>query len=613
MATIVYLDVEDEITSAAARIRTAPETRVALVLPYGSRLATSRINFRLLAREAMAYGRRLDLIAPDAAARALAASAGLPVYGSVPEYEAALEAPADDADDPEGAQRAAPSRETKGAAASAAGVGAGAAAGSAAPRSLDARPGGSGAQAEDGSVVKPGTGGAGRELRREPRRDEPRPDEPRVVHARRLPRIGTGAVVGFGIFAFALLAAGVAGFVFLPHAEITVTPRVEAIGPISFTVRADPDATDVDAAGGVIPALALDVPVESSGEFQATGKRVEEAKATGSVRWTNCDFLAAYSIPKGTIVKTASGIAFTTDEAMLLPQAKVSGTPPNLTVTCQTNEVSVTASAAGPEGNVAAGTIKVVPARYNRTVISVTNPAPTTGGKRDEFPQVAQKDVDAAVEQLRKDLETQFATALENGAGAPAGTTVFPDTATLDEPVPDVDPATLVGQETASFTLGLQAMGHVLAVDSSPVKAIADDRLQGSVSADHELMAGSISVTVGDGTVVDGVVTFPVEGSAQQIRVLDATALRQQVLGLGRADAQRVLEAYGQVTIDLWPDWVSSVPSLEQRVTLQVAAPGSPATSPAPSASDVPASASPPDAAESPSGDAAGGEPVPSG
>ena len=50
---ILYLDVDDEITSAAARVREVPSGRVAVVLPYGSRVATSRINFRLLARDAM--------------------------------------------------------------------------------------------------------------------------------------------------------------------------------------------------------------------------------------------------------------------------------------------------------------------------------------------------------------------------------------------------------------------------------------------------------------------------------------------------------------------------------------------------------------------------------
>ena len=98
MATIVYLDADDEITSAASRIRVAGDSRVGLVLPFGSRVATSRINFRLLAREAQANGRRLDIVAPDASARALAASAGLAVFSSVGEYESALDADDDAAE-----------------------------------------------------------------------------------------------------------------------------------------------------------------------------------------------------------------------------------------------------------------------------------------------------------------------------------------------------------------------------------------------------------------------------------------------------------------------------------------------------------------------------------
>ena len=71
--TLVYLDVDDEITSAAARIRAAGAERVALVLPYGSRLATSRINFRLLAREATERGKHIEIVCADSSARALAA------------------------------------------------------------------------------------------------------------------------------------------------------------------------------------------------------------------------------------------------------------------------------------------------------------------------------------------------------------------------------------------------------------------------------------------------------------------------------------------------------------------------------------------------------------
>src|SRR6478672_408567 len=91
-AGIVYLDVDDEITSAAQRIRSSTATRVALVVPYGSRIATSRMNFRLLSREAIVSNRRLSIVSGDAASRALAASAGLPVFASVSEYEDAMEA-----------------------------------------------------------------------------------------------------------------------------------------------------------------------------------------------------------------------------------------------------------------------------------------------------------------------------------------------------------------------------------------------------------------------------------------------------------------------------------------------------------------------------------------
>ena len=93
---IVYLDVDDEITSAASRIRTSPSTKVALVVPYGSRIATSRMNFRLLSREAVVSNRRLSIVSGDAAARSLAASAGLPVFGTVGEYESSVaDRPAD--------------------------------------------------------------------------------------------------------------------------------------------------------------------------------------------------------------------------------------------------------------------------------------------------------------------------------------------------------------------------------------------------------------------------------------------------------------------------------------------------------------------------------------
>ncbi len=600
MATIVYLDAEDEITSAASRIREAADTRVGLVLPFGSRVATSRINFRLLAREAMSKDRRLDIIAPDASARALAASAGLPVFGSVAEYESALEAP------PPGMDAEATAGGAFGAGAAAGGADVASVAGP----SVAAGTVSSWDRTEPAVVGDDARAGFARPAPLDAE-DRGRRDLPVMRSRRRLPVRAVAVAV---VLLLVIGGAGaVAGYLLLPSAVITITPRIEEVGPISFDVHANPAATAVDAAAGVIPAQTLTIPVESQGDFPATGKRVEKTAATGGVRFKNCDTSNGHRILAGTVVKTPGGVSFTTDQEVFLPVAPI--LQPGDKLDCQTSETSVTAVKQGTDGNVKAGTITVLPASLNANVLSVTNLDPTSGGSRTEYVRVSQADVDAAVEQLTKDIEAQFATELENPTRVPPGTTAFPDTAVLGDTVPSVDPATLVGQEVDSFTLRMTAQGTVLAVDPAPVQSIARQRLSGDVSDGYRLVDGSTSVEVGDGEVVAGVVTFPVTGSAREVQPVDGPALQTQVLGMSESDARALLAPYGDVTIELWPDWVHSVPSLQQRVTLTVNEPVD--TTPSPSASPVPSVATQSEApsgspSEAPSGGAGGSEPVPS-
>ena len=83
-----------------------------------------------------------------------------------------------------------------------------------------------------------------------------------------------------------------------------------------------------------------------------------------------------------------------------------------------------------------------------------------------------------------------------------------------------------------------------------------------------------MQVDVGEGTVEGGVITFTATGSARQVRPVDAAALKRQVLGLSEADARKALEPFGDVELVLWPGFVTSVPTLEQRVTAGGPRPG---------------------------------------
>jgi hypothetical protein len=645
MATgTIYLDVDDEITSAAARIRGSQVTKVALVVPYGSRIATSRMNFRLLAREALVNNRRLSIVAADAATRSLAASAGLPVYSNVAEYDTDAE--------PGGAGTAtgdgpkAPAAGT-GPAAAAAGLAASTAAAAAtepAPVGLEASetvvippaepltppvrtrrtkkpvepvsdetqaielpfaagPGGAptsaaattaAASTAAGKATAP-TGPASRDAAGPVRPIAPagsRVSTGSGASVRRLPalpsvdlsRLGGSAVAIGAAVVLLLVVVGVAAYVFLPAAEITVTPRSEPIGPISLVVRADPDATSVDAENAVVPAERVAVPVEVTDTFTTAGRRIEETAATGSVTFQSYDTSSENTIPQGSVLSTEGGIRFQTTSAVTLPKAQVI---PPFSIRPSTADVEVVAAKPGTAGNVPANAITIVPAGEDPGLTKVRNTEETTGGTHEEFPQVAQADVDAALEALAPKLTEAFTTAVEGGEGAPQGATPFPETAVLGDSTPTVDPATLLGQEVATFDLGLRATGTVIAVDDSPVESIAERRLLENVGSDHRLVDGSIEIVPGEPTVESGQVSFPVTARAERVRLLDPADLLARIKGQTVEEARATLAEFGEVKITTWPDWVTSIPGIDSRLSLVVAGQGDAEASGAPSGSPV--------------------------
>ena len=603
---IFYLDIDDEITSAAARIRGTEDLVVVLVLPAGSRIATSRINFRLLAREAQQRSRRLSIVAPDASARALAATAGLPAFASTMEYESSLAQPAS-----VGEEAASP------ATVPVAGVAvqppvlaldAGPAVAQArrlTPDELAARDvalagevagGASGSTPGSASSVRDVDRDAGRLGMREPHATAARlgsstglgPEHDQAATPRPRHRRRTALLVGLLVLVFIGVAGGAAAYLLLPSASIVLTIRSAPLAPIEFVVTADPAATAPDPAAAVVPATRLEIPLTASGTFKSTGKRVDVAAAVGSVRWTNCDVKLAYTIPRGTLVRTGAGVAFATDEGMFLPVAILSGSGKTRTVTCQDRAVNVTAAKTGPTGNVAAGTITVIPGQYNSVVIKVTNPAATAGGIRNEFPKVIQKDVTAALAALGKQLDAQLAAGAAAPAGLPAGSTAFPETATRGAATPTIDPTTLVDQEVAQFDLGVTATGTIVTVNQAPILALGEARLAAAVPADRDMVAGSALVTVGPGTVDAQRVRFGVTARAESAPRVDESALRAQLKGRSPAEARAILAPYGDATVTLWPGWATTIPTFDDRVDLRVEGVAGVSPTQTPSASTAP-------------------------
>ena len=605
---ILYLEVDDEITSAAARIRSAEGTRVVVVLPHGSRVATSRINFRLLARDAMTNGKRLSIVAGDAGTRALAASAGLPIFATVGEYESSIEDPGGDALDtmatdeagddgpmlvsetvatpsarPRGRRDSVPAEDENEdeTAAAAAGVAAG---GTGAAIGAVAAAGASAATADSAAAAVPVV--ASPEARRVSRApaaipaarvvadspDAPAGERDRARPPRAQPSVGgrgvrlpvgrTALVIGVGMLALALVVGGAVGFLFLPTATAVITAREATLGPTSLRVVASTTATEPDPERLIVPARSVEIPLEASGTFPATGTRIEEEKAKGTVRFQNLDPTSSNTVPRGSIVSTDSGIRFRTDKVLTVKAAELVG----LTIVPSSASVAVTAVDAGPEGNAPPNSIRNVPRGEEPFFLKVTNPDATAGGKRTEFKRVKQEDVDAAVAALTQELEAKFEDRLDDPGLPGDDATVFPETKVLGAPVFEVQPASLVGQEVETFELKSTSSGTVIAVDTTPVQALAEARIKSSVSPGYQLIDGSGEVEPAPAEIANGVITFPVVVTARQLLVLDTDAIEREIMGTPLAQAREILATYGEAQLDVWPDWVGTVPTLESRV-----------------------------------------------
>lgn len=577
---VIYLDIDDEITSAAARIRQVEGRRVAVVLPYGSRVATSRINFRLLARDALTHEKRLSVLSGDAATRALAASAGIPVFASVQEYEATLE---------EGG-----------------GVSAGATlvsttAAAAAPSSLsppsdpvpaararptDAARTDAGADLEATAALAAVTGATTRTTQAPDAVASPTPsagsrsDEPRVrpvTGARPMTAAGSGGrrvprtpfLVAAVVLALVAVVGGVGAYLLLPSAEVTITSREQSVGPIAFSVVASPEVDAPDIEAGIVPALTVPLEVDAADTFEATGERVEETAATGAVRFDNLDPTSSNSIAKGAVVSTNGGIRFRTDRAITIPAARLVG----FQIVPASASVAVTAVDPGPDGNVQPNAVITVPRGEEPIFLKVTNPDETTGGVSESFPRVTQEDVDAALVALAGTLQVDLQAKLDGGDLAPVDVTVFTETATLGDPTWSVGPETLVGQEIETFDLSASASGSVLGVDTAPLEAIAAARLTASIDPGYVLVDDSSEVQV-DPAVIDGSrITFPVRVTATEVAILDPDAIAAAIRGLPLADAQAILDGYGSATVAVWPEWVSTIPTIDGRLTVTVEGP----------------------------------------
>jgi hypothetical protein len=563
--TVCYLEVDDEITTAIGRIRAVEDGEAVIVVPPGSRIATSRINFKLLAREG--HERRLNVVAvsDEPAVRALAISAGLPTYDSLGAAEQALANFREQ--DRKLAERT------------------GRAPGEAAP----ARPPGRPVAAE--TLVLPGLLVEAENVEGRPRTETQTlaaapatpaekaeqtgagparlPGVEERAPARRRSRPRSIPLAPLAVLALlALLGAGIAygAYLFLPTATIVLRPVTTQLAPEPAAVVADPGVAVVDVVEGVVPAQRIDLPILVSGAFPSSGVDVRETRASGTVRFRSENTLNDVPIPADTLVSTAEGVEFVTQETVTVERAAFASGP-------TTVDVEVRAVRVGPRGNVEAGAITELPPALAQQLITVRNPRPTTGGRRIEEGVVTQEDYDEAVAALTERLDAALTAKLVAPQSIPRGLTAYSETARIADTMPEPQESAVVGNVTPTFSLTLRATGNVIAVNEALVGEVAAAQLRDQLPAGKQIVGDEVSTSHARGQVSQGLINYEVSASAMVYDAPDAPDLIAAVRGKTVSEAEAILSRYGMVEISMWPEFVDRLPDQNTRISVTIAPP----------------------------------------
>jgi hypothetical protein len=258
-ATVVTLELHDDLHSVRYRLNQVARGRVALVLPWDLRFLSRPLDFILLQREAGRQQLEIAIVSPDPERRALARRCGFPAFATVQE---AQESTVWRSRSPE-------------------------------------------------RVPPPPRHWWDEEISLRPGPARPRP--------RWLGWIGLG--VRFIIFLLVLAILAGSAYAIVPSAVVTLVPAGQEF-TIIVPVSVSPDVEVVDHAKRIIPARRLGVYVSGYAEVETTGTMsVIRGLATGTVLFTNL-LSQDYLVPAGTIVRTSSTsypLRFRTTEDVLVP------------------------------------------------------------------------------------------------------------------------------------------------------------------------------------------------------------------------------------------------------------------------------------------------------
>lgn len=394
-----------------------------------------------------------------------------------------------------------------------------------------------------------------------PLRRHQRPDLRQMRQEAFPPEAHWRTLFGFrlSIFSLAVLAIFVVLSLFIPSATIHLSPAIRQQS-LKFTISASPNVTVVNLAGS-LPARLTTIVVEHSKTIQTSGSiAIPEALAQGQARFRNLT-TALTVVPVGMVISTLNNppVRFVTTKEAIVPA-----------LFGKTVDVPIQAVDAGSTGNLPPDTLVAIEGELG-TSLSVTNPAPTTGGtdRSGSIQTTADRSFvhEALVAEILEECKTGLQKALT------PGDIYFPDTLAVSQVLSEIYfPAEGQSGDTLSLTMRLQC--QVQYASQTDINALAEMSLDANLPVGFAPSPGGLEILLASIPIsdTDGITIW--EFQAQRLLHARLDPFTVQQLALGQRPSEAILRLNKSVllaespVIQIKPGWWPWLPLVPFRIAV---------------------------------------------
>lgn len=570
---VIYIDIDDEITSIIDKILSAKERIVAVVLPKRAAMLQSTVNMKLLKKAATDAKKQIVLITTETGLLPLAGAVGLHVAKNleskpaIPIVDSPQESELDELLSVEDGKASDEDFDAKSSAQMPVGDLAdmpkdpdAASASKKAKPELTPRPIPRSHQPDDTIELDNAAAAAIPEASKEKQAKNKKLKVPDFNKFRLRLILGVVLLV-------ILIVGWILADIILPKATIDISTKTSDVNS-NLTLNLNTTSSTVNPTSLTLPALLQQTQKTASQQVPTTGQKNEGTPATGQVTLTNCsESGSAITIPAGTGLSTSAGLTFVTQSAASLSTSAFDSHGNCKPINgISSTTLSVTAQNPGSAYNIPASSFTV----SGFSDVEANSSQAMSGGTDNIVQIVSQTDINNAQQKISLPSNDTIKSALESSLQQ-AGWYAIP--ATFNAGSPSTSTSASVGAQASTVTITETATYTMFGVHQNDLQTVVNNNVNGQINTSKQAIQNSgvnqasfTLLTQSNTTAQLTMLSSSIVGPN-----LSVASLKNQVAGKKAGDVQSIIGSDPGVTsvsVHFSPFWVSSTPNNVNKIVI---------------------------------------------